>query len=198
MVKQECLIGSSNLPKFADNLYHDAEEDFWFVPTAEVPLTNIHRMKSSKPVLCRATTWPTRPVSAARRWLPARTRGGIKRGHQFDKVEMYKYTTPETSFDELEKLVGDAEDICQKLGFAYRVLQLCTGDLASPRPRPMTWRSGPWLPGVAGGQQLQQLHGFPGSKSQPEVPARTGCQAAVRAHPQRFRTGSAQGAYRIT
>jgi seryl-tRNA synthetase len=70
---------------------------------------------------------------------------GIKRGHQFDKVEMYKYTTPETSYDELEKLVRDAEDICQRLGFAYLVLQLCTGDLGFASAK--TYDLEVWAPG---------------------------------------------------
>ncbi len=145
MVKQECLIGSSNLPKFADNLYHDAEEDFWFVPTAEVPLTNIHRDE-----ILEAGSLPRNYVAYTacfrrEKMAAGKDTRGIKRGHQFDKVEMYKYTTPETSFDELEKLVGDAEDICQKLGFAYRVLQLCTGDLGFASAK--TYDLEVWAPG---------------------------------------------------
>ena len=145
MVKQECLIGSSNLPKFADNLYHDAEEDFWFVPTAEVPLTNIHRDE-----ILEAGSLPRNYVAYTacfrrEKMAAGKDTRGIKRGHQFDKVEMYKYTTPGTSFDELEKLVRDAEDICQKLGFAYRVLQLCTGDLGFASAK--TYDLEVWAPG---------------------------------------------------
>jgi len=150
MVKQECLIGSSNLPKFADNLYHDAEEDFWFVPTAEVPLTNIHRDE-----ILEVSALPRNYVAYTacfrrEKMAAGKDTRGIKRGHQFDKVEMYKYTTPETSFDELENLVGDAEDILRRLGFAYRVLKLCTGDLgfASAKTYDLeVWASGcqEWL-----------------------------------------------------
>jgi seryl-tRNA synthetase len=145
MVKKECLIGSSNLPKFADNLYHDAEEDFWFVPTAEVPLTNVHRDE-----ILEAASLPRNYVAYTacfrrEKMAAGKDTRGIKRGHQFDKVEMYKYATPETSFAELEKLVGDAEDILQRLGFAYRVLQLCTGDLGFASAK--TYDLEVWAPG---------------------------------------------------
>jgi seryl-tRNA synthetase len=129
MVKRECLVGSSNLPKFADNLYHDAEEDYWFVPTAEVPLTNLHRDEiiapGSLPIYYAAHTSCFRREKMA----AGKDTRGIKRGHQFEKVEMYKFVDPETSNDELNKLVDDAEDICRNLGLPYHVIQLCTGDL---------------------------------------------------------------------
>lgn len=129
MVKQVCLVGSSNLPKFADNLYHDAEEDLWFIPTAEVPLTNLHRDEiiplDLLPIYYVAYTACFRREKMA----AGKDTRGIKRGHQFDKVEMYKFCEPEKSTEELEKMVGDAEDICQKLGLPYRILKLCTGDL---------------------------------------------------------------------
>ena len=129
MVKQECMYGSGNLPKFADNLYHDAEEDYWFVPTAEVPLTNLFRdeilSQDMLPICYVAHTACFRREKMS----AGKDTRGIKRGHQFDKVEMYKFTSPETSYDELEKLVGNAEDVCKRLGLTYRVLSLCTGDI---------------------------------------------------------------------
>ena len=129
MVKQECLYGSGNLPKFADNLYHDAEEDYWFVPTAEVPLTNLFRdeilSQDTLPICYVAHTACFRREKMS----AGKDTRGIKRGHQFDKVEMYKFTLPETSYDELEKLVDNAEDVCKRLGLTYRVLSLCTGDI---------------------------------------------------------------------
>ena len=129
MVKRECMVGSSNLPKFADNLYHDEEDDLWFVPTAEVPLTNLHREE-----IIPTEALPIRYVAYTacfrrEKMSSGKDTRGIKRGHQFDKVEMYKFTEPATSDDELEKLTNDAEDICQKLGLPYRVLQLCTAEL---------------------------------------------------------------------
>ncbi len=129
MVKRECMVGSGNLPKFADNLYHDEEDDLWFVPTAEVPLTNLHRdeiiMPGVLPIYYAAYTACFRREKMS----AGKDTRGIKRGHQFDKVELYKFVEPETSNDELEKLTHDAEEVCQKLGLPYRILQLCTGDL---------------------------------------------------------------------
>ncbi len=145
MVKREALVGSSNLPKFADNLYHDAEEDYWFIPTAEVPLTNLHRDEilapGSLPIYYVAHTSCFRREKMA----AGKDSRGIKRGHQFEKVEMYKFVEPETSEDELNKLVHDAEDICQKLGLPYRVLQLCTGDLGFAAVK--TFDIEMWAPG---------------------------------------------------
>ncbi|MCK5180976.1 MAG: serine--tRNA ligase, partial [Dehalococcoidia bacterium] len=122
MVKRECMVGSGNLPKFGDNLYHDDEDDFWFIPTAEVPLTNLHRDE-----ILSADSLPLRYVAHTpcfrREKLAAGTdTRGIKRGHQFDKVELYKLTDPDSSDEELEKLVADAEDICRRLDIAHRVV----------------------------------------------------------------------------
>ncbi len=129
IVKQETMEGSGNLPKFADNLYHDEEDDLWLIPTAEVPITNLHRdeilSSDQLPLNYVAHTPCFRREKAA----AGRDTRGIKRVHQFDKVEMYKLVTPETSVSELERLVGDAEDVCRRLGLPYRVVQLCTGDL---------------------------------------------------------------------
>lgn len=129
MVKKESLVGSGNLPKFADNLYHDAEEDYWFIPTAEVPLTNLHRDEILAPG--RLPLYYAAHTSCFRREKMAAGKDtrGIKRGHQFEKVEMYKFVEPATSDGELNSLLNDAEDICQKLGLPYHVIQLCTGDM---------------------------------------------------------------------
>src|SRR4030042_113218 len=94
MVKRECMVGSGNLPKFADNLYHDEEDDFWFVPTAEVPLTNLHRDEvlppGTLPIYYVAYTACFRREKMA----AGKDTRGIKRGHQFDKVELYKFVAP--------------------------------------------------------------------------------------------------------
>jgi seryl-tRNA synthetase len=129
VVKQECMLGSGNLPKFADNLYHDAEDDLWLVPTAEVPVTNMHRDEILEPgtlpfyYVAYTACFRREAMSAGKD-----TRG-IKRGHQFDKVELYKFVEPDSPDEELERMVGDAEEVCRKLGLPYRVLQLCSGDL---------------------------------------------------------------------
>ncbi len=130
MVKQEALVGTGNLPKFGDNLYHDAEEDLWWVPTAEVPVTNFHRDE-----ILDASELPVKYVAYTacfrrEKMSAGRDVRGIKRGHQFDKVEMVKLVTPETSVEELDKLVNDAIDVAKVLGLPYRLLQMCTGDLS--------------------------------------------------------------------
>jgi seryl-tRNA synthetase len=129
MVRRECMEGSGNLPKFADNLYHDDEDDLWFVPTAEVPLTNLHRDEiiphDTLPLYYVAYTACFRREKMS----AGKDTRGIKRGHQFDKVELYKFVVPEASNQELEGLVADVEEVCQRLGIPYRVLELCSGDL---------------------------------------------------------------------
>lgn len=129
MVRRECMVGSGNLPKFADNLYHDDEDDFWFIPTAEVPLTNLHRDEILEPGTLPLYYVAYTACFRREKMAAGKDTRGIKRGHQFDKVELYKFTEPETSDEELEKLVRDAEDVCQRLGIPYRVVQLCSGEL---------------------------------------------------------------------
>jgi len=130
IVRGHCLVGTGNLPKFGDNLYHDAEEDFWLIPTAEVPVTNLYREEildeSQLPIYHVAYT----PCFRREKMSAGRDVRGIKRGHQFDKVEMVKFVTPETGREELDKLINDAEDICRMLNLPYRIVQMCTGDLS--------------------------------------------------------------------
>jgi len=129
MVKGETLFASGQLPKFADNLYKDHEEDLWMVPTAEVPLTGIHMgdfLDGSKLPL-RYTAYT--PCFRREKMSAGRDVRGIKRGHQFDKVEMYTFCKPEESMRELEKMLADAEQTCAELGLTYRIVQLCSGDL---------------------------------------------------------------------
>jgi seryl-tRNA synthetase len=129
MVKERTLFGAGQLPKFADNLYRDHEEDLWMVPTAEVPLTGLHMDEILEEAdLPRFYTAYT-PCFRREKMSAGRDVRGIKRGHQFDKVEMYIYCKPEESEAMLQKIVADAEETCRLLGFPYRVKQLCTGDL---------------------------------------------------------------------
>jgi seryl-tRNA synthetase len=129
MVKAQTLFAAGQLPKFRDNLYHDAEEDFWLVPTAEVPLTNLHGDEIlSADDLPRLYTAYT-PCFRREKMSAGKDVRGIKRGHQFDKVEMYAFTRPEDSDAMLEKMRADAEATLQGLGLTYRVKQLCTGDI---------------------------------------------------------------------
>ncbi len=129
MVKREGMVASGNLPKFADNLYHDEADDLWFVPTAEVPLTNFYRDEIIPPGKLPIYYVAYTACFRREKMSAGKDTRGIKRGHQFDKVELYKFTEPETSNDELEKLVNDAEEVCQKLGLSYRIAQLCTAEL---------------------------------------------------------------------
>ena len=129
MVKTATVFGAGQLPKFADNLYKDHEEDLYFVPTAEVPLTGLHMDEildeAQLPLFYTAYT----PCFRREKMSAGRDVRGIKRGHQFDKVEMYMYAKPEESDALLEKMREDAEATCAALGLTYRVKQLCTGDL---------------------------------------------------------------------
>ncbi len=129
MVKGDIVYASGQLPKFADNLYHDHEEDFWWVPTAEVSLTGLHKdeilEENDLPISYTAYT----PCFRREKVSAGREVRGIKRGHQFDKVEMYIYCHPDDSENQYQRMLADAEGICSKLNLPYRVNNLCTGDL---------------------------------------------------------------------
>jgi len=129
LLREENFRAGGWLPKFAENLFHDAEEDYWLLPTAEVALTNMHRDE-----ILEAGTLPVNyvaytPCFRREKASAGRDVRGIKRVRQFDKVEMYKFVEPEQSEVALESLVQDAEGLCRALGIAHRVVELCTGDL---------------------------------------------------------------------
>ena len=145
MVRTETVYGAGQLPKFADNLYKDHEEELYFVPTAEVPLTGYHMdeilEEASLPLLYTGYT----PCFRREKMSAGRDVRGIKRGHQFDKVEMYIYCLPEESSDWLEKMREHAEQTCAALEIPYRVKQLCTGDLGFGAA--ITYDIEAWAPG---------------------------------------------------
>jgi len=145
MVKGDTLMAAGQLPKFYDNLYKDHEEDLWMVPTAEVPLTGLHINdildEASLPRYYAAYT----PCFRREKMSAGRDVRGIKRGHQFDKVEMYIFCKPEDSPAAFEKMVADAEQTCAGLGLTYRVLQLCTGDIGFGSS--ITYDIEVWAPG---------------------------------------------------
>jgi seryl-tRNA synthetase len=145
MVKSETLFGAGQLPKFYDNLYKDHEEDLWMVPTAEVPLTGLHMGdildEAVLPLYYTAYT----PCFRREKMSAGRDVRGIKRGHQFDKVEMYIFCKPEESDGMMEKMRADAEETCAGLGLTYRIKQLCTGDLGFGAR--MTYDIEVWAPG---------------------------------------------------
>ncbi|MFQ5351978.1 MAG: serine--tRNA ligase, partial [Candidatus Binatia bacterium] len=126
MVRRDCLVGTGNLPKFGDNL----EEDFWFIPTAEVPVTNLYRDEvleaEQLPIKHVAYT----PCFRREKMSAGRDVRGIKRGHQFDKVEMVRFVDPASSDEALVELLANAEEVAKRLLLPYRVVQMCTGDLS--------------------------------------------------------------------
>jgi seryl-tRNA synthetase len=145
MVREEILYGAGQLPKFKDNLYRDVEEDLWMVPTAEVPLTGLHMDEildeSDLPIHYTAYTACFRREKMS----AGRDVRGIKRGHQFDKVEMYTFCRPENSAVEHEKMLQDAEATVAALGLPYRVLLQSTGDLSFGSHK--TYDIEVWAPG---------------------------------------------------
>jgi seryl-tRNA synthetase len=130
MVAEKCLWGTGQLPKFGENLYHDVEDDLWWIPTAEVPVTNLHREEILEPGMLPLYYVAYTACFRREKMSAGRDVRGIKRGHQFDKVEMVKIVLPETSLGELDALIDNAEDVCRGLGIPHRVVQMCTGDLS--------------------------------------------------------------------
>jgi seryl-tRNA synthetase len=130
MVRQAALFGAGQLPKFRENLYKDHEEDLYMIPTAEVPLTGLHMGKilDEGDLPRRYTAYS--PCFRREKMSAGRDVRGIKRGHQFDKVEMYKFCRPEDSVEEFERMVTDAEATCQELGLPYRLLLKAAGDMS--------------------------------------------------------------------
>jgi len=129
LVKKECVYGAGQLPKFADNIYHDVEDDLWMIGTAEIPVTNLHRDE-----ILEASALPLSYVAYTacfrrEKMSAGRDVRGIKRGHQFDKVEMYKIVAPSESNAALEQILGHAEAVARGLGIPHRVISICTGDL---------------------------------------------------------------------
>ena len=129
LVLGQTMENSSNLPKFADALYHDAEEDLWLIPTAEVPLTSLHAGEiidaDALPIKYMAHS----PCFRRERAAAGSQVRGLKRVHQFEKVEMYQFVEPAASMAALDELVEHASDVARGLGLPFRVLQLCSGDL---------------------------------------------------------------------
>jgi seryl-tRNA synthetase len=129
MVNRESMTGTGQLPKFAEDLYHCQLDDFWLIPTAEVPVTNFYRddILSAKELPVKLTAYT--PCFRREAGSAGKMTRGMLRVHQFDKVEMVNFVHPDTSFDQLEILVTEAEDVLKGLGLHYRILQLCSGDM---------------------------------------------------------------------
>lgn len=145
LVKEEILFGSGQLPKFKDELYV-TQDKLYLIPTAEVPIANLHRGEILKeeelPIYYMAFT----PCFRREAGSYGKDVRGIIRLHQFHKVELFKFTKPEDSYQELEKMRNDVEELLQKLGLTYRVVELCTGDLGFSATK--TYDLEVWAPGT--------------------------------------------------
>ena len=130
MVREHSMEGTGSLPKFADTLYRDAEEDYWFIPTAEVPLTNIYREEIIEPGLLPLKFVAATPCFRREKVSAGKDVRGIKRVHQFQKVEMVKLVAPQDGRDALESLTRDAEALLERLELPYRRVAIATGDLS--------------------------------------------------------------------
>ena len=146
MVREEVMFASGQLPKFEDNLYHDHQDDFWWVPTAEVPLTGMLMGEVVEEAELPLNLTSYTACFRREKMSAGRDVRGMKRGHQFDKVEMYKYCLPENSEQELDNMVADACATAEGLGLTYRVLLQSTGDLSFGSHK--TYDVEVWAPGV--------------------------------------------------
>ncbi len=129
MVTRQSATGSGQLPKFADTMYHDEEDDLWMIPTAEVPITNLHADEIIEPGVLPLKYVAHSPSYRREKAAAGRDTRGIKRVHQFEKVEMFRFTEPGDSPAALNEMVADAEELCSRLGLHHRLLLQCTGDL---------------------------------------------------------------------
>jgi seryl-tRNA synthetase len=145
IVRRDCMVGTSQLPKFEADMYKIEAEDLFLVPTAEVPLTNLHREEILAPTDLPKKFTAYTPCFRREAGSAGRETRGILRVHQFDKVELVKITTADTSYAELETLLADAEKVLQSLGLHYRVIELCTGDLTFGSAK--TYDIEVWSPG---------------------------------------------------
>ena len=158
MVNSQSLFGTGQLPKFKEDLFKCEDHDFWLIPTAEVPVTNIYREETldaeALPIrLCAYT-----PCFRSEAGAYGRDVRGIIRVHQFQKVELVKFTRPEDSYAELDKLTADAEDILRRLGLSFRTVVLCTGDMGFSSAK--TYDIEVWLPGQNDFKEISSCSNF--------------------------------------
>ena len=147
LVRSETMQGSGNLPKFRENLYHDAETDLWLVPTAEVALNALHQGKIIDPDMLPLKYVAQTPSFRKEHAAGGRDVRGIKRVNQFEQVEMFRYVEPQDSEAGLEEMLAEASTLCERLGLTYRVLKLCAGDIGFQSAK--TYDIEVWSPGSA-------------------------------------------------
>jgi seryl-tRNA synthetase len=158
LVNSKSLFGTGQLPKFKEDLFQCAGTDFWLIPTAEVPVTNIYRDETLEADKLPEKLCAYTPCFRSEAGSYGRDVRGIIRQHQFQKVELVKFTRPENSYDELEKLTADAEDILRRLGLPFRTVALSTGDLGFSSAK--TYDIEVWLPGQNGYKEISSCSNF--------------------------------------
>jgi seryl-tRNA synthetase len=158
LVNAATMTATGQLPKFEEDLFRIKDWDLYLIPTAEVPVTNLHRDETLEehhlPIKYTAYT----PCFRSEAGSYGRDTRGLIRQHQFNKVELVKFTAPETSFAELESLLNDAEQVLQLLGLHYRVVTLCTGDLGFSAAK--TYDIEVWLPGQEAYREISSCSNF--------------------------------------
>ena len=158
LVNRDAMTGTGQLPKFEEDLFRISEPEFFLIPTAEVPVTNIHREemleREQLPIRYVAYT----PCFRREAGSYGQDVRGLIRQHQFNKVELVKFTEPEVSYSELEKLVNDAEAVLQALKLPYRIVELCTGDLGFAAAK--TYDLEVWLPGQSAYREISSCSSF--------------------------------------
>lgn len=157
LVTTAAMTGTGQLPKMAEDMYRLPDDDLWLIPTAEVPVTNVYReeiLRQPLPMKFVAHT----PCFRREAGAAGKDTRGLIRVHQFDKVEMVQFVEPGTSYDALEGLVGDAEDVLQALGLPYRVLQLCSGDMSFAAAKCYDLEL--WAPGHGGWLEVSSCSNF--------------------------------------
>ena len=145
LVKREAMIGSGNLPKFADNLYHDEEEDLWLIPTAEVALGSMYTGRILEPSVLPIKFVAHTPCFRKEKAADGREVRGIKRVHQFEKVELFRFEEPSASPAAHQEMLEEALTLCRELGLTYRVMRLCAGDMGFQSAK--TYDIEVWAPG---------------------------------------------------
>lgn len=158
MVKSDMMRGTGQLPKFADDLFKIEGWDHYLIPTAEVPVTNMHRdeiLEEDGLPICYAAYTPCFRKEAGSYGKDVK---GLIRQHQFNKVELVKFSSPETSYDELEKLLANAEEVLKRLELPYRVITLCTGDMGFSSAK--TYDIEVWLPGQSKYREISSCSNF--------------------------------------
>ena len=157
VVTTATMTGTGQLPKMAEDMYHVPGDDLWLIPTAEVPVTNLYReeiLRDPLPIKLVAHT----PCFRREAGSAGKETRGLIRVHQFDKVEMVRFVAPSTSYEALEEVVGDAEDVLQALGLTYRVLRLCSGDMSFAAAKCYDLEL--WAPGFGGWLEVSSCSNF--------------------------------------